>query len=104
MTLSPTDESVSPATGPGRSPSRRERNLTGGRRTFAGAIVLAAAVVLPFVVPGITGLLVVAAIFFLVALGLTLLMGHAGQVSLGQTLFMAIGGYGAGALTLSWHW
>lgn len=77
---------------------------SGGVRALAGVVALAVAVALPFAVPGLTGLLVVAAIFFLVALGLTLLMGHAGQVSLGQTLFMAIGGYGAGALTLSWHW
>jgi branched-chain amino acid transport system permease protein len=105
MTLSPADESVSPATGTGRFLPRRERNPTSdGRRTVTATIALAVAVVLPFLVPGITGLLVVAAIFFLVSLGLTLLMGHAGQVSLGQTLFMAIGGYGAGALTLSWHW
>lgn len=105
MTLSPADESVSPAAETGPSVVARNRNLISrGPRTVAGVLALAVAVALPFAVPGLTGLLVAGAIFFLVALGLTLLMGHAGQVSLGQTLFMAIGGYGAGALTLSWHW
>jgi branched-chain amino acid transport system permease protein len=69
----------------------------------AGAVVLVLGAV-PYLVPGALGLLVVAGIFFVVALGLGLLVGDAGQVSLGQTLFMALGGYGAGLLTLRWHW
>lgn len=74
-----------------------------GRAVAAGAALVVAAV-LPFLVPGWTGLLVVVGIFFLVVLGLNLLTGLAGQVSLGQTLFMALGGYGAGLLTLRLHW
>lgn len=106
MTTSRANAPATPATPSGESRSRggNRNSGFGGRRLVAGAVLLAVAVALPFVLPGLTGLLVIAAIFFLVALGLTLLMGHAGQVSLGQTLFMAIGGYGAGALTLSWHW
>ena len=38
-------------------------------------------------------LFVVAALFTLPALGLSLLMGYTGQISLGHGAFMAIGGY-----------
>jgi branched-chain amino acid transport system permease protein len=79
----------------------------GGRPTTrwaAAALLVLVAAVLPVVLPALTGLLVIAGIFFVVVLGLPLLMGHAGQVSLGQTLFMAIGGYGAGLLALRAHW
>jgi branched-chain amino acid transport system permease protein len=69
-----------------------------------GVVGLVVAVGLPFVVPGWLGLLVVVGVFYLVVLGLNLLTGLSGQVSLGQTLFMAIGGYGAGLLTLKLHW
>lgn len=105
MTVPSTDQSTSPPTSSGTEETRGTpaRAFTGVRWVGA-AVFLVVAVVLPFAVPGLTGLLVVSAIFFLVALGLTLLMGHAGQVSLGQTLFMAIGGYGAGALSLTLHW
>lgn len=79
---------------PGRSPVR----------LAVAGIGVVVALVLPLLVPGWLGLLVIAGIFFLIVLGLNLLMGYAGQVSLGQTLFMALGGYGAGLLTLRWHW
>jgi branched-chain amino acid transport system permease protein len=48
--------------------------------------------------------LVIAGIFYLTVLGLNVLMGHAGQVSLGQTAFLAIGAYGSGLLTLRLGW
>ncbi|MEV6903371.1 branched-chain amino acid ABC transporter permease [Amycolatopsis sp. NPDC051372] len=83
-----------PQAGRGRSP----------QRLVIAAVAVVVALVLPLLVPGWLGLLVIAGIFFLIVLGLNLLMGYAGQVSLGQTLFMAIGGYGAGLLTLRWHW
>ncbi|WP_405476033.1 branched-chain amino acid ABC transporter permease [Streptomyces sp. NBC_00009] len=73
-------------------------------RTAAGALAVLAVLVLPFALPGLTGLFVVVGIFFLVVLGLNLLTGLSGQISLGQTLFMALGGYGAGLLTLKLHW
>lgn len=44
--------------------------------------------------------LVLTGIFFLTMIGLDLLMGFAGQVSLGQAGFMAIGGYTSAILTL----
>ncbi|MGW0082195.1 branched-chain amino acid ABC transporter permease [Streptomyces sp. NPDC003393] len=79
---------------------RRPRLL----RTVAAVLAAVVAAGLPLAVPGWTGLFVVVGIFFLVVLGLNLLTGLSGQVSLGQTLFMAIGGYGAGLLTLRLHW
>jgi branched-chain amino acid transport system permease protein len=43
--------------------------------------------------------LTMSAYYLLVALGLCLLMGYAGQISLGQAGFFAIGGYTSAALT-----
>jgi branched-chain amino acid transport system permease protein len=43
--------------------------------------------------------LTMAAYYTLVAAGLSLLMGYAGQISLGHAAFFAIGGYASGALT-----
>ncbi|WP_326566192.1 branched-chain amino acid ABC transporter permease [Amycolatopsis rhabdoformis] len=88
-------------TPPAIQPARSRRSPT---RLAVAAVAVVVALVVPLLVPGWLGLLVIAGIFFLIVLGLNLLMGYAGQVSLGQTLFMAIGGYGAGLLTLRWHW
>jgi ABC-type branched-subunit amino acid transport system permease subunit len=57
-------------------------------------------VALPRLVPGWMNFLVVAGVFYLVVLGLDVVTGHAGQVSLGQTVFMAIGGYGAALVSM----
>jgi branched-chain amino acid transport system permease protein len=97
MTVQPTD-TPGPVGARLRSPDFRHT------RYAATVLALLAAVVLPYALPGLTGLLVIVGIFFVIVLGLTLLMGHAGQVSLGQTLFMAIGGYGAGLLAVRSHW
>jgi branched-chain amino acid transport system permease protein len=71
------------------------------QRSYVVAVLAVAALVgLPFVVPGWTSFLIVAGAFFLVVLGLDVFLGQAGQVSLGQTLFMALGAYGAGLLCL----
>jgi branched-chain amino acid transport system permease protein len=48
--------------------------------------------------------LVISLILFIAVLGLDVLMGFAGQVSLGQAGFMAVGGYCAGILTTSYQW
>jgi len=55
---------------------------------------------LPFVISSesIMGSLVIALILFIALLGLDVLMGFTGQVSLGQAGFMAIGGYAAAIL------
>jgi branched-chain amino acid transport system permease protein len=48
------------------------------------------------------GALVIAWIIFIGVLGLDLLLGYAGQISLGQAGFMAVGGYVAGILSATY--
>ena len=69
------------------------------------AAVLAAAALVPFVVSdnGILSGFVIAGILFLTLMGLDVLMGYAGQVSLGQAGFMAIGGYTSGYLSINYE-
>jgi branched-chain amino acid transport system permease protein len=70
-----------------------------------GALVLLAALLIPFLVTdnGIMSSLVIAAILFMALMGLDILMGYAGQVSLGQAGFMAIGGYTSGYLSINYE-
>lgn len=77
------------------------------RREVTLAIVLVALfAVLPALPlpPGVLSTLVIAFILFIAVLGLDVLMGYAGQVSLGQAGFMAVGGYAAGILCTSYGW
>ncbi|HEY2135061.1 MAG TPA: ABC transporter permease [Xanthobacteraceae bacterium] len=53
---------------------------------------------------GILPSLVIALILFIAVLGLDVLMGYAGQVSLGHAAFMAVGGYTAAILCVSYDW
>ena len=72
-----------------------------------GALAVAALVALPWLVPQSSGLLsslVITGILFIGVLGLDVLMGYAGQVSLGQGGFMAIGGYTAAILAVKYGW
>jgi branched-chain amino acid transport system permease protein len=48
--------------------------------------------------------LVIALILFIAVLGLDVLMGYAGQVSLGHAGFMAVGGYAAAILATTYDW
>jgi branched-chain amino acid transport system permease protein len=68
------------------------------------ALALAIAILVPFVVTdnGILSGLVIALILFMALMGLDVLMGYAGQVSLGQAGFMAIGGYTSGYLAINY--
>jgi branched-chain amino acid transport system permease protein len=68
-------------------------------------LVLAVAVLIPLVVTdnGILSGLVIAGILFMTLMGLDVLMGYAGQVSLGQAGFMAIGGYTSGYLSINYE-
>ncbi|HEY8648792.1 MAG TPA: ABC transporter permease [Candidatus Limnocylindria bacterium] len=52
---------------------------------------------------GLTAALVIAGIFVIAVLGLDLLMGYAGQVSLGHAAFMGIGGYTSAILVIRAH-
>lgn len=69
-------------------------------------LLLAAAILLPlgqktYVVYVMTSWL----IFVIAAMGLNLTLGYAGQISLAQASFMAIGAYTTALMTLAgWHW
>ena len=97
----------------GRSLRREDNRASGGHRmgvraqlppriALVGAIV---AVVLVAVAPlvagaGVLSSLTIAGVLFIALLGLDVLMGFAGQISLGHAAFVAIGGYGAAIATL----
>ena len=65
---------------------------------------LGVALALPLLVTndGIMSSVTIAAILFIALIGLDVLMGYAGQVSLGQAGFMAIGGYTSGYLAITY--
>jgi branched-chain amino acid transport system permease protein len=71
---------------------------------LAGLAVILAAII-PIIVTnnGIMSGLVISAILFMTLMGLDVLMGYAGQVSLGQAGFMAIGGYTSGYLAINYE-
>ncbi len=80
--------------GPGAGRRRARRDLVGL------AVLIAAVVVFPLVAEGqVVFVGVFAGMFALAALGLSLLMGLAGQISLGQAGFLAIGAYTSAVLT-----
>jgi ABC-type branched-subunit amino acid transport system permease subunit len=67
----------------------------------AAGIILA----LPWIAPaGLMSSLVITGILFIGVLGLDVLMGYAGQVSLGQAGFMAVGGYTSAILATGYGW
>lgn len=70
-------------------------------RYVGAAIVPVAIAALPLVVHDryIISVMVFIAIYGMVAIGLSLLMGYGGQISLGQAAFFAIGAYVSGILT-----
>ncbi len=78
---------------------------TRARLALIGIVALGVAV-LPLVVRStyVLGVLVFVALNAMAALGLTLVMGFAGQVSLGQAAFYVIGAYVSGVLTASYGW
>jgi branched-chain amino acid transport system permease protein len=63
--------------------------------TFAVALILVALIRNPYYV----GILVFLGINLIITIGLSLLMGYAGQISLGQAAFYGIGAYTTGILT-----
>ena len=70
-----------------------------------GLVIIGALIALPaFLAESRLSLASVMAIFSMVALSLVVLTGWAGQVSLGQVAFMAIGGAVGGALTSNEGW
>ena len=76
-------------------------------RQFAFATVLLSALALIPALPTPSGLLeslVISLILYIAVLGLDVLMGYAGQVSLGHAGFMAVGAYCAAILATSYGW
>src|SRR3989442_12236322 len=69
---------------------------------LAATAVVAVLAVLPFAVAGriSLGIFVFIGLFSLIVIGLSLLAGHAGQVSLGQAAFYGLGAYIAAITTL----
>jgi branched-chain amino acid transport system permease protein len=70
------------------------------------ALVAAAAVVTPFTLPNdyYLTVLIIGALNAAVVVGLTLLMGYAGQVSIGHAAFYGLGAYVSGVLTVKHAW
>jgi branched-chain amino acid transport system permease protein len=69
--------------------------------------VIAAALVIALVPAvasgGVVTSLTIAGLVFIAVMGLDVLMGYAGQISLGHAAFVAIGGYGAAIATVRYH-
>ncbi len=78
--------------------------LQGRTAWICGGIALLVAMGLPWILPtgSLLGSLVITGILFIAVMGLNVLMGYAGQVSLGQAGFMAVGGYTAGWLAVQY--
>ncbi|MEA2718694.1 MAG: branched-chain amino acid transport system permease protein livM [Candidatus Eremiobacteraeota bacterium] len=75
-------------------------------RTARSAFITGAVVVvlLPLVLGGgALSSLSIAGIVFIAVMGLDVLMGFAGQISLGHAAFVALGGYGAAIATVRYH-
>jgi branched-chain amino acid transport system permease protein len=75
-------------------------------RVFVGLLALAAFVAVPLVANDywLQAILIPFLIYSLAAIGLNLLTGYAGQVSLGTGGFMAVGAYAAFKLTTAFPW
>jgi branched-chain amino acid transport system permease protein len=80
--------------------------LHGPRARIVGASGLLLLLVLPWIVtnPEWLGALNLTGILFIGVMGLNVLMGYGGQVSLGHGGFMAIGGYVAAVLATTYGW
>lgn len=75
--------------------------IAGPTAWLLGGVLFVVALLAPFFVPegSVFSSLIITGILFIAVMGLDLLMGYMGQVSLGQAGFAAIGGYTAGYLT-----
>jgi len=76
-------------------------------KNSAGLIALILAVILlPYIITNdyYLGALIFTGLNSLACIGLCMLMGYAGQISIGHGAFVAIGAYGSGILTASFAW
>ena len=80
--------------------------LSNRRAVLAGIALLFILIILPLLPfpSGTDSSLAIAMILFIAVIGLDVLMGYAGQVSLGQAGFMAIGGYASAILATTYNW
>jgi branched-chain amino acid transport system permease protein len=80
--------------------------LSGRRSLILGLCLVAGLAILPLLpLPsGMDSSLAIGMILYIAVLGLDILMGYAGQVSLGQAGFMAVGGYTAAILATTYNW
>ena len=79
--------------------------LSGRNSVRLAAVLLAAGLALPWLVgDGLLGAVIITLILFITLIGLDVLMGYGGQISLGQAGFMAIGGYTAAYLVINNDW
>ncbi len=70
-----------------------------------GGLAVLLALSAPFVLDdGLLGALIITLILFLTLIGQDMLMGYAGQISLGQAGFMALGGYTSSYLITAQDW
>ena len=102
------------ASGPARRSDVREEarahrrfiRLSGRRHIGIGVVLVLVLAFLPLLpLPGgVLASLAIALTLYIAVLGLDVLMGYAGQVSLGQSGFMAIGGYAAAILATHYNW
>ncbi|HEY3490603.1 MAG TPA: branched-chain amino acid ABC transporter permease [Candidatus Deferrimicrobiaceae bacterium] len=78
----------------------------GSKGALAGLAAFAAAIVLaPFLLPDYyQSVLIVAGFFAILSMGLNLLLGYAGQISLGHAAFYGLSAYASGILTATYHW
>ena len=70
------------------------------RLTIAVAAIIAAIVVPPLLSPSLLDILVLSAIYSILAIGLDVLMGYTGLDSLGQAAFFGLAAYSLGILTV----
>jgi branched-chain amino acid transport system permease protein len=77
-----------------------------GRFWWVAALLFLAAFPLTFgrAAPYRTGVLVFVGIYVILAVSLDLLMGYAGQISVGHAAFFAVGAYASGILTTKYGW
>jgi len=81
--------------------------LVSRRKDWLGLVVLAVFLgTLPLWLnsPYALSNMILIGIYSIVTIGLCLLMGYAGQISLGQAAFYGLGAYGSGILTVHLHW
>lgn len=87
-------------------PDRRPARLAPLPRAVLLGCLLCLAVASPWLgLPRISAnLMTTVAIYGIAASGLNLMFGYAGMLSLGNAVFLGIGGYTTGIATQEWHW